>query len=284
MGVKRIVNTDFWSDGMVIDCFSPEDKYFMLYLLTNPHTKQLGIYKLSKKQASFETGYSLDTIETLIVRFQNNYKIIIYSENTYEIALLNYLKHSILNGGKPVYDCIRKDLNDVRDKGLINDVYVHLEEYFNESSSVAMKEIGCILKEKVDSFKTIHTHTHIHTHIQYGGRLVDDSSKPNPKKRSTDSIFKKMIEDFSLDDSVRSAIYDFLDHRNSIKKAVKTKRTLELIFKELEKHSNEDKVRIIEQSIMNGWQGLFELRKSNSGNKPEQSNVFTEIGRDMGIW
>ena len=30
MGIKRIVDTGFWTDGKVED-FSPEDKYFMLY-------------------------------------------------------------------------------------------------------------------------------------------------------------------------------------------------------------------------------------------------------------
>ena len=59
MGVKRIVDVSFWTDGKVDD-FSPEDKYFMLYLLTNPFTRQLGIYEISVKQAAFQMGYSID--------------------------------------------------------------------------------------------------------------------------------------------------------------------------------------------------------------------------------
>ena len=49
MGIKRVIDTSFWTDGKV-DEFSPEDKYFMLYLLTNPFSKQLGIYEISVKQ------------------------------------------------------------------------------------------------------------------------------------------------------------------------------------------------------------------------------------------
>ena len=50
MGIKRIVDVSFWTDGKV-DEFSPEDKYFMLYLLTNPFSKQLGIYEISIRQS-----------------------------------------------------------------------------------------------------------------------------------------------------------------------------------------------------------------------------------------
>ena len=62
MGIKRVVDTEFWTDDKVIEMFTPEDKLFMLYLMTNPHTTQLGIYGISKKVMAFETGYSSDAI------------------------------------------------------------------------------------------------------------------------------------------------------------------------------------------------------------------------------
>ena len=52
MGVKRVIDVSFWTDDKVVEHFSPEDKYFMLYILTNPHTTQLGIYPLSTKMAA----------------------------------------------------------------------------------------------------------------------------------------------------------------------------------------------------------------------------------------
>ena len=81
MAVKRIVSTSFWSDSKV-DTFSPEDKYFMLYLLTNPHTTQLGIYEFSMKHAAFEMGYSVETVQALLSRFQDRYRIIMYCQDT----------------------------------------------------------------------------------------------------------------------------------------------------------------------------------------------------------
>lgn len=118
MGIKRIVDVSFWTDGKV-DEFTPEDKYFMLYLLTNPFTKQLGIYEISVKQAAFQMGYSVEAFNALLDRFQNKYGMIAYSKNTSEIAILNYLRHSVMKGGKPVEDCIKQDIQRVKNKDLI---------------------------------------------------------------------------------------------------------------------------------------------------------------------
>lgn len=38
MAVYRNINIGFWTDTKVADDFTPEDKYFMLYCLTNNYT------------------------------------------------------------------------------------------------------------------------------------------------------------------------------------------------------------------------------------------------------
>lgn len=146
MGVKRIVDTTFWTDGKV-DEFTPEDKYFMLYLLTNPFSKQLGIYEISIKQAAFQMGYTVDAFNALLDRFENVYNIIRFSRETDEVAILNYLRHSIVRGGKPVEDCIKQDMSRVKNRKLIDIVFSHIRnkddltktvkkivnEYFNDN-------------------------------------------------------------------------------------------------------------------------------------------------------
>ena len=121
--IKRIVSTGFWEDKKVTDEFSVEDRYFMLYLLTNPHTSQLGIYELSISTMSNETGYNRDVVKVLLDRFQNKYDVIRYSFVTGEIAIKNYLKHSIIKGGKPVYDCLLKEAKMVDDRSLLSYIY-----------------------------------------------------------------------------------------------------------------------------------------------------------------
>ncbi len=44
----------------------PEDKYFYLYLLTNPDTTQIGIYNITKKQMAFDFRYSIESVHSLM--------------------------------------------------------------------------------------------------------------------------------------------------------------------------------------------------------------------------
>lgn len=145
MGIKRIVDTSFWTDGKVDD-FSPEDKYFMLYLLTNPFSTQLGIYEFSIKQVAFQLGYSVDAVKVLIDRFENKYSMIIFSAATNEIAIKNFLRHSIIKGGAPVRDCLIKELKKVKNKELIARVFAHIKD--SESLNETVKKIIDEYEEK----------------------------------------------------------------------------------------------------------------------------------------
>ena len=150
MGIKRIVDTAFWTDGKV-DEFSPEDKYFMLYLLTNPFTTQLGIYEISIKQVAFQMGYSMDAVKVLIERFENKYHMIFYSSETNEIAIKNFLRHSIIKGGAPVRDCLIKEMRKVKNKELISKVFAHIKEL--DTLNETVKNIIAEYEEKNDTIK-----------------------------------------------------------------------------------------------------------------------------------
>lgn len=154
MGVKRVVDVEFWGDDRVMD-MTPEDKLFFLYLMTNPHTTQLGIYHINKKQMAFELGYSMDTVTNLIDRFEE-YGVIRYSEETSEVAIKNYLRHSIVKGGKPVEDLLIKEISKVKDKSLLRFVYGCLsgDENLNESvaSILEMMNVNDNDNENEDSY------------------------------------------------------------------------------------------------------------------------------------
>ena len=92
MAIYRNIQMSFWTDSKVVDDFTPEDKYFYLYLMTNPHTNLAGCYELSLKQASDETGYTKDVISNLLERFEKVHDIIRYSKDTKEVLLLNWSK------------------------------------------------------------------------------------------------------------------------------------------------------------------------------------------------
>lgn len=145
MGIKRIVDVSFWTDPGTED-FTPEDKYFMIYILTNPFTTQLGIYNMSVKNAAFQLGYSVESVQNLIDRFENKYGIIIYSKETKEIAIKNYLRHSIIKGGAPVRDCLISEIKKVKNKALIANVFSHLKG--NEELNETVKSIIAEYEEK----------------------------------------------------------------------------------------------------------------------------------------
>ena len=136
MAIKRVVDTGFWNDDKVVEQFSPEDKLFMLYLLTNPHSTLLGIYEINKKTMAFELGYSVETICTLLERFENKYEMIKYSSDTKEIAIKNYLRYSVIKGGKPVEDCLIRDINQVKDKSLLTYIFNNLINYNNINETI----------------------------------------------------------------------------------------------------------------------------------------------------
>ena len=94
MNNYRNISTSFWSDSKVDDEFTPEDKYFYLYLLTNPHTNICGCYEISSKQMERETGYNTDTCNRLIDRMERIHNILRYSKETKEVLLLNWAKYN----------------------------------------------------------------------------------------------------------------------------------------------------------------------------------------------
>ena len=133
MAVYRNIQTSFWTDAKVADDFSPEDKFFYLYLFTNPHTNLCGCYEISKKQVSWETGYSTDTIDRLIERFQNVHDVIRYNADTKELLLLNWHKYNWTSSEK-FRKPLLKEIESVKTEGFKQ----YLLGIFRESDTVSI--------------------------------------------------------------------------------------------------------------------------------------------------
>lgn len=94
MAIYRNVHLSFWTDRKVEEEFTPEDKYFYLYLFTNPHTNLCGCYELGIRQAVRETGYNEDTVLRLIKRFEEVHNVISYCRETSEVLIINWHKYN----------------------------------------------------------------------------------------------------------------------------------------------------------------------------------------------
>jgi hypothetical protein len=128
MAIFRKIHTSFWSDPFIQD-LDNDHRLFYLYLLTNEKTKQCGIYEISKKQIAFELGYSIDKVSKLLAYFIKTGKIL-YSDETKEVALKNWMKYNGSTSPK-VVSCIKSELCMVKDRVLIeyvNGMYIASQE------------------------------------------------------------------------------------------------------------------------------------------------------------
>ena len=129
MAIFRHIQTAFWKDPKIIEDMTPEDRLFFLYILTNPSTTQIGVYNITKKQMAFELGYSIEVINSLVNRFENQHNVIRYNEETREICIINWGKYNLNKGGKPIIDCVKKEVSQVKDKSLLKIIADKIEKH-----------------------------------------------------------------------------------------------------------------------------------------------------------
>jgi hypothetical protein len=89
----RSVNTRFWEDPF-IESLSPTEKLLFIYLLTNPLTNLIGIYEITIKRISYDTGITKENVEKGLKGFERVRKAF-FIENF--IVLPNFLKNQSLN-------------------------------------------------------------------------------------------------------------------------------------------------------------------------------------------
>lgn len=94
MATYRQIYISFWSDTKVCDDFTPEDKYFYIYLLTNPHTNICGCYEISTNQMAQELGYNEESVKKLLRRMEQTHDVIRYNWQKKEILILNWHKYN----------------------------------------------------------------------------------------------------------------------------------------------------------------------------------------------
>lgn len=102
MATYRQIYISFWSDTKVCDDFSPEDKYFYIYLLTNPHTNICGCYEISSSQMAQELGYNEESVKKLLRRMEQTHDVIRYNWQKKELLILNWHKYNWTKSPKMV--------------------------------------------------------------------------------------------------------------------------------------------------------------------------------------
>lgn len=103
----------------------------------------------------------------------------------------------------------------------------------------------------------------------------------NKESKKVRASYDDVLSKFSLSDKLTKCIMDFIQMRAIIKKPL-TNRGLELMIEKLKKMSasEEKQIKILEQSIMNNWQGIFELKENASSSvlmDKEQQEVWARF-------
>ena len=137
MAIFRNVNMSFWTDTKVVDEYTPEDRYFMLWALTNNYTNIIGCYEVSIKQIARDLGYDPDSniVENLLKRFKDIHKTIDYDFDTKELIVINWYKFNWSSSPKlntPLYAAIENVKSD--------EFHDYLAKIYNQRESVKKEE------------------------------------------------------------------------------------------------------------------------------------------------
>ncbi|CEN87369.1 hypothetical protein [Paraclostridium sordellii] len=192
MAIYRPVHVTFWQDPKVIEEMTPEDKLFFLYLITNPKTTQIGIYQITKKQMAFELGYSIESINALMDRFENHHKTIIYNKETRELAIINWGRYNFPRAGTPIENCVKKELASVKDKSLIKIVGERIEN--KKIKEIFISFLEDVRDELRDGERDEGNNNNKHNNNN------NNNNKHNNKKVSLVNVVEEINKRFSLED------------------------------------------------------------------------------------
>lgn len=198
MAIYRNVSMSFWTDSKVIDDFTPKDKFFMLYCLTNPYTNLCGCYEISIKQMTRDTGYNEETINRLLDRLSRS-DVIKYNKTNKELYITNWFKYNWTKSeklDKPLLEEIKK-IKTKEFKEKLSDLYnkrdtVSIPYRYPMDRTVSVSDTITdtnIYKEVIDylNFKT-------NSNYKHTTKKTKDLIKARINERFTLEDFKKVID------------------------------------------------------------------------------------------
>lgn len=193
MAIYRSISMTFWTDSKIAEDFTPEDKYFYLYLMTNPLTNLPGCYEISIRQMSIDTGYTKETIQKLLNRMVEVHNVVRYSPETREILLLNWGKYNWNNSPK-LRKCVEEQIKYIKNK----DFKTYVESLFfgkdmvsipytygsDTSVSVSVSDSVSVSEKQKKPKKVKHKYGeygHVALTDEEYSRLISDYGEPGVK-------------------------------------------------------------------------------------------------------
>ena len=240
MAIYRNISLSFWEDNKVVDDFTPEDRYFYLYLLTNPHTNLIGCYEISIRQMSHETGYSQKIVEKLLDRMENLHNVIIYSRETKEIYIKNWCKYNWTKSEKLLKN-VENVSKYIKNETLKEEMTKKIEIYKKDRVSIPYPyPMDTSVSVSVSDFN-------INSFINNNNLLINNN------------ILKKLFKEY----------IKLRETNNFIISETVAKR----LISKLEKAENDEiRKEMLEKAIMNGWRDLYPVEMEDKSK--QQRRVF----------
>jgi len=266
MAIYRTIQMSFWTDTKVTDDFTPEDKYFYLYLMTNPHTNLAGCYEISFTQMSIETGYTKDIIEKLIKRMEQVHQVIRYAKDTKEVLILNWSKYNWTSSPKfkqPLWS----EIGEVKDK----EFRAFLTDLYNGKDTVSIP-----YPYGSDTSVTVTVSD------KHNVNLLEEVKPIHKSKSNTDiniNIYK-LLDDTDMDVEVKEVIKTWVDYKKEQFKFEYKPIGFKALLTEIANHVNEigkeNTIRAVQVSMAKGYKGIiWDLVKNNK--QPSGSSYIDAI-------
>ena len=150
----------------------------------------------------------------------------------------------------------------IKEKGENNKYYINSSIKIDTSTSIKINTSEDVTSIKNDTRGSIKIDTL---------EVLNTSNKKEKENKKSNK--DKIIEAYTKNDLLVEAIKDFIKMRSTIKKPL-TDRALKTLLNKLDNIANDDleKVEILENSIMNCWQGVFELKNKKVPTKVDTKN------------
>lgn len=117
MGVYRQIQTSIWQDPFFFS-LTPRDKLFFLYLISNSHTTQCGIFEHSTAMIAMDLAYSERIVKEQVQWFIDQGKLK-YDPLTHEFLVVSWLTYHDSNSPS-VQTRVQSELTQVKSAALMS--------------------------------------------------------------------------------------------------------------------------------------------------------------------
>ena len=241
---RQLQDCDIWIDDEPFDCRSA---WIDLLLLANHEDKNI---IFDGHRVTVQRGQYLTSVRKLAARWR-------------------WGKHKTLSYLKLLEECemIVREADSRRTLVTIVNYEIYQAREDNE---------GTVTVQSGDSSGTVRGHS-----------LATNKNIKNKRSKEVKNIKENNTKEkpvyYPNDEALDKAFADYVDMRKKIKKPL-TDRAIELAMKKLDDLSGGDNdiaIKIIEQSVLNSWQGLFPLKekgdKQSAGNRTDDGSEERRI-------